>query len=93
MYWTSSDVARSNNLILISDRTGKVFCGAQTNNDEFLFYNLRNVVQNFTPNLFDPRLVLGESYRLRIYSTDNSGWMRNYRSVLFEADTLSVQTF
>jgi hypothetical protein len=93
MNWTASDVAQANNLVMITDRTGLVFCAAQTKNDEFLFYNLRNVNRNFTPDLFDPRLVHGETYGLRIYSTDNSGWMRNFRSVVFRADSLNIQSF
>tara|TARA_B100000902_G_C27273205_1_gene897434 strand:- start:975 stop:1751 length:777 start_codon:yes stop_codon:yes gene_type:complete len=91
--WTGSSVASDDNLIEIADATGKTFCAMVTSDPTFLFHNLRNVTHDFTPELFAPRLVQGESFNVNIYMTDNTGWMRNYRNFSFTADSTKKEFF
>ncbi|GAB5539995.1 MAG: hypothetical protein Salg2KO_20980 [Salibacteraceae bacterium] len=85
--WVGAGTASGNNLIELQDPTGNTFCSVVTTDPNFLFHNLRNALIDFTPALFDPRLVHGEEYHVQIYMTDNSGWMRNFRSFSFTADS------
>ncbi len=81
------------NLVELTDQTGEVFCAVETDDLSFLFHDLRNVTQNFTPSLRDPRLIDRQIYSVAIYRNDNQGWMRNYRIVEFEADSARIQRF
>ena len=91
--WAGSSVASDDNLIEMADATGKTFCAVVTSDPAFLFHNHRNVTHDFTPEIFAPRLVQGESYDVNIYMTDNIGWMRNYRNFSFVADSTKSEFF
>jgi hypothetical protein len=89
----SSNSSVTQYLLWLEDRAGDAFCGVYTFSSKFIFYDLRNVNYNLTPSLFNPRLVLGEEYKLKIAALDENNWMRTYRSVSFIADTLGIKTF
>lgn len=92
-WFKNANINSVQHLLLLEDRTGTAFCGVYTRTLNFFFYDLRNVTENLTPELYDPLLVLGETYRLTIASMDEQGWMRDYRSLEFVADTNEVMVF
>lgn len=91
--WNGSFDAAGSNLVMLTNSAGTRFCAVETTDASFIFHNLRNVATDFTPELYDPKLLEGQSYILEIFMTDNSGWMRNYRSVEFKMDSTISQTF
>jgi hypothetical protein len=91
--WNGSFDGAGSNLVMLTNSAGTRFCAVETTDGSFIFHNLRNVATDFTPELYDPKLLEGQSYTLEIFMTDNSGWMRNYRSVEFKMDSTISQTF
>lgn len=80
-----------NYVFLLEEPTGNEFCGVLVNKPRFIFYDLRNVDRNFSPGLYDPLLNFGDRYTATIYCLDESGWIRNYRSFGFEADSVEQE--
>lgn len=85
--WLGLDPFAVSYLVLLEDRTGEAFCGVYTNSRSFMFYDLRNVTHNLTPELYDPLLVAGEEYTIGVYAMDEQGWIRNFRRIQFVATT------
>lgn len=92
-WFKNANINSVSHLLLLHDRTGDAFCGVYTRSLNFFFYDLRNVSQNLTPELYDPLLVLGEDYSVTISSIDEQGWIRDHRSFTFTADTNEVMVF
>jgi hypothetical protein len=80
-----------NYVFLLEEPTGNEFCGVLVNKPRFIFYDLRNVDLNFSPGLYDPLLNFGDRYTATIYCLDESGWIRNYRSFGFAADSVEQE--
>lgn len=61
--------------LVLEDVSGDAIMGLTTERSSFQFYDLRNVRENFFPQLRDPQLVEGASYTLHIYALTTRGWL------------------
>ncbi len=70
-------------VLMLSDRSGDVFCAITTRRDRFRFHDLRNIDRDLTPELFDPQLVIGETYTATLFGISNDGWADRYSTLVF----------
>ena len=69
--------------LMLSDRSGDVFCAITTTRDRFRFYDLRDVDRNLSPDLFDPRLAQGQEYQCTVFGISSQGWAHRYGTFIF----------
>lgn len=65
-------------LMTLTGPTGDVFCAIYTARTNFLFYDLRFVIKNLTPELKNPMLISGENYVMTVVALNRNHWMMAY---------------
>ncbi|MEX2597200.1 MAG: hypothetical protein WEC59_09765 [Salibacteraceae bacterium] len=71
--------------IELTDHHGDVFMSLINTKREFQFYDLRNTVRDFTPELRSPELIEGNEYTFSLKAINQRGWMLALGKVTFSA--------